>query len=145
MTANASRVHRGIAVYAPARSAPRQKARPRLAAIAVPCRPIPLISHLPRRVSAPPRVRRHLFSLHEQGIGSQHRTIAHRYAVVNERADAERAAGTDGASAGLVSAVLLRVTLDDASVIQNTLVPDRGQGRLGDVDAVVEYPAAEPD
>src|SRR5437016_14218416 len=42
------------------------------------------------------------------------------------------------------SAILLRVALDHAQVIENTLVPDGSQGRLGDVDAVVEHPPADP-
>src|SRR5439155_10559488 len=103
-----------------------------------------LISHLPRRVPPPPRVCRHLLALHEQGVGTEHRAVTHRHAVVDECADAERAAGAERGSAGLVSAVLLRVTLDHASVIENTLVPDGCQGRLGDVDAVVEQPPADP-
>src|SRR6266699_6425558 len=102
------------------------------------------MSHLPRRVAAPPRAGRDMLAFHEEGIGGEDGAITHRHAVVNECADAERAAGAERGSAGLVSAVLLRVTLDHASVIEHTLVPDGGQGRLGDVDAVVEHPPADP-
>src|SRR5207247_9069486 len=56
----------------------------------------------------------------------------------------DRAAGAKRGLAGLVGAVLLRVALDVAFVIENALVPDGGQGRLGDVDAVVEHPPADP-
>src|SRR5262249_20758418 len=59
-------------------------------------------------------------------------------------ADADRAAGTNCSSTGLVGAVFLRVALDDALLIEHALVPDDGQGGLGNEDAVVEHPLAEP-
>src|SRR5712691_7467551 len=102
-----------------------------------------LMSHLPRRVSAPPRVGRDTLSLHEEGVGGEDGAITHRHAVVDERTDADRAAGAQRGSARLVRAVLLRVALDLASLIEHTLVPDGGQRRLGDVHAVVEDPPAD--
>src|SRR6266699_5746108 len=63
---------------------------------------------------------------------------------MDERVDSERAAGAERGSAGLVRAVLLRVTLDHARAIEYTLVPDGSQRRLGDVNAVVEQPPADP-
>src|SRR5438093_3629959 len=101
-----------------------------------------LMSHLPRRVAAPPRAGRDMLSLHEEGVGGEHRAITHRCAVVDESADANRAAGAQRGSAGLVRAVFLRVALDLAALIEHTLVPHGGQRRLGDVDAVVEHPPA---
>src|SRR5258707_944453 len=103
-----------VAISAPARSTPRQNSRLRSAALAVLCRLIPLISHLPRRVASPPRACRDLLSLHEKGVGGQHRPITHRHVVVDEGADADRTASANRGSTGLVSAVLLRVALDDA-------------------------------
>src|SRR5882724_3949270 len=103
-----------------------------------------LMSQLPRRVPPPPRARRHLLSLHEKGVGGEHGAVTHRHAVVDECVDAERAAGAERGWAGLVSAVLLRVTLDHALVVEHTLVPDGRQSRLGDVHAVVEHPPADP-
>src|SRR5437867_618949 len=97
-----------------------------------------LMSHLPRRVAAPPRAGRDMISLHEEGVGGEHGAITHRHAVVDERTDADRAAGAQRGSARLVCAILLRVALDLASLIEHTLVPHGGQRRLGDVHAVVE-------
>src|SRR5438093_2759077 len=102
-----------------------------------------LMSHLPRRVAAPPRAGRDMLSLHEEGVGGEHGAITHRHAVVDERADPNRATGANRGWAGLVGAVLLRVALDLASLIEHTLVPDGGQRRLGDVHAVVESPRAD--
>src|SRR5207237_7930323 len=62
---------------------------------------------------------------------------------VDDSAKPYRASGSNLGSAGLVLAVLLRLALDLASLIENTLVPDSGQGRFGDVHAVVEYPPAD--
>src|SRR5216117_3429924 len=102
-----------------------------------------LMSHLPRRVAAPPRAGRDMLSLHEEGVGGEHGAITHRHAVVDECGDANRAAGAQRGSAGLVRAVLLRVALDLAALIEHTLVPDGGQRRLGDVHAVVARPRAD--
>src|SRR6266704_2371191 len=102
-----------------------------------------LMSHLPRRVAAPPRAGRDMLSLHEEGVGGEDGAITHRHAVVDERTDADRAAGAQRGSAGLVRAILLRVALDLASLIEHTLIPDGGQRRLGDVHAVVEDPPAD--
>src|SRR5258707_1195961 len=103
-----------------------------------------LISHLPRRVAPPPRVCRDILSLHEEGVGGKHRAVTHRHVVVDEGADPDRAAGANRRPAGLVRAVLLRIALDNGLLIENALVPDDGQGRLGNEDAVVEHPLAEP-
>src|SRR5213593_852986 len=94
-----------------------------------------LISHLPRRVAAPPRAGRDMLSFHEEGVGGEHGAVTHRHAIVDERSDADRAAGAKCGSAGLVRAVLLRIALDLASLVEHGLVPDGGQGRLGDVHA----------
>src|SRR6266568_895117 len=102
-----------------------------------------LMSHLPRRVSAPTRACRNIPSLHEEGVGGEHGAITHRHAVVDERTDADRAAGAQRGWAGLVRAVLLRVALDLAALIEHTFVPDDGDRRLGDVHAVVERPRAD--
>src|SRR5262249_28893254 len=104
-----------------------------------------LISRLPRRVAAPPRAWRDVLSLHEEGIGREHRAIAHRHPVVNEGGHPDRAAGADRGAVALERAVLLRVALDLAPVIEYRLVPDGGECRLGEVGAVVEHPPADPD
>src|SRR5688572_4380318 len=98
------------------------------------------ISYLLRRVAAPPGVGGDILSLHEEGIRGQHGAVTHRHVVVDEGAHPDRAASADRGGAGLEGAVLLRLALDDALLIENTLVPDDRQGRLGDVDAVVEDP-----
>src|SRR5215469_1895724 len=103
-----------------------------------------LISHLPCRVAAPLRKWRDILALHQEGVCREHRAVAHGHAVVDERANAYRAPGADLGSTRLESAVLLRLALDQGLVIENTLVPDGGQGRLGDVDAVVVDPLAHP-
>src|SRR5262245_32449077 len=102
-----------------------------------------LISHLPRGVAAPSRPRRHRFALHKEGVRGEHRALSHRHAVMHEGTDADRAAGPDRRPAGLVGAVLLRVALDDALLIEHALVPDDGQARLGDENAVVVHPLAD--
>src|SRR5262245_54809652 len=105
----------------------------------------PVISHLPRRVAAPPRAWRDILALHEEGVGGEHRAIAHRHAVVDECADPNRAARANGGAVALERAVLLRVALDLAPVIEDGLVADGGECRLGDVGAVVEHPFPDPD
>src|SRR5260221_13907370 len=65
-----------------------------------------LMSHLPRRVAAPARAGRDMLSLHEEGVGGEDGAITHRHAVVDERADADRAAGAQRGLAGLIGAVL---------------------------------------
>src|SRR6266478_3679218 len=102
-----------------------------------------LMSHLPRRVAAPTRAGRDILSLHEEGVGGEHGAIIHRHAVVDERTDADRAVGAQRGGAGLVGAVLLRVALDLAALIEHTFFSDGGQRRLEDVDAVVERPRAD--
>src|SRR5881409_4063990 len=64
-----------------------------------------LISHLPRRVADPTRPGRDMLSLHEEGVGGEHGAITHRHAVMDECPDAERGAGAERGSAGLVSAI----------------------------------------
>src|SRR5207247_9933509 len=100
------------------------------------------MSHLPRRVAAPPRAGRDMLAFHEEGVGGEDGAVTHRHAVVDERTDADRAAGAQRGWAGLVCAVLLRVALDLAALIEHTFVPDGGDRRLGDVHAVVERPRA---
>src|SRR5205823_5779914 len=134
--------HRGIAVNPPAIRTPRQNSWPALSLAVVGASRIEVvsISQSSCRVALPPGARRDFFALHEEGIGRERRSITHRHAVVNERADTERAAGADRGRAGLVRAVFLRVALNDAATIENTLIADGSEGRLGDVDAVVEHP-----
>src|SRR5215467_2403305 len=103
------------------------------------------ISHFPRRVAAPLRAWRDVLSLHQEGVCGEHRAVAHRHTVMDEGANSDRAAGANLGSTRLESAILLRLALDQGLVIENTLVPDAGQHRLGDVDAVVEDPLAHPD
>src|SRR5258706_1623862 len=102
-----------------------------------------LMSHLPRRVAAPARAGRDMLAFHEEGVGGEDGPITHRHAVVDERTDADRAAGAQRGWAGLVGAVLLRVALDLAALIEHTFVSDNGDRRLGDVHAVVESPRAD--
>src|SRR5262245_52524321 len=63
---------------------------------------------------------------------------------MDQRAGPDRAAGAQRGRSGLERAVLLRVAHDLAALAENTLVPDFGQSRLGNMDAVVEYPLADP-
>src|ERR1041385_912884 len=104
----------------------------------------PLMSHLPRRVAAPPRAGWNILSFHEEGVRKKHRAVTHRHVVVDEGANTDRAVRADRGWTGLESAVLLRLALDDTLGIENRVVPDGGQGRLGDVDAVVEDAPADP-
>src|SRR5438105_13403877 len=62
---------------------------------------------------------------------------------MHEGANPNRAAGANRDWTGLVGAVLLRIALDDRLLIERALVPDDGQGRLGDEHAVVEHQLAE--
>src|SRR5207249_9597617 len=123
---------------------PRQNSRPCSVAVPAFCNAIVLISGPPRRVPCPRRAWWNSLSLHEKGVRSEYRAVPHRHAVVHEGAYPDRAPGAKRGWAGLVSTVLLRVALDLAFVIENALVPDGGQKRLGDVDAVVEHPLADP-
>src|SRR5213594_2139207 len=102
-----------------------------------------LISQLPRWVAAPAGAGRNRLALHEKGVGGEYRAVSHRHAIVHEGANADRAAGADRHWAGLVRAVLLRIALENALLIERALVSDDGQGRLGDEDAVVEHALAE--
>src|SRR5215472_15985665 len=104
----------------------------------------PLISHLPRWVTAPPRTSGDILSLHKEGVGGEHRAVTHRHAVEDECAHPHRAAGANRGSIAFESAVLLRVALDLAPVIEDRLIPDGGESRLGDMRAVVEDPPADP-
>src|SRR5215472_7491593 len=104
----------------------------------------PLISHLPRWVAAPPRTSWDILSLHEEGVGGEHRAVTHGHAVEDECAHPDRAASANRGSVAFESAVLQRVALDFAPVIEDRLIPDGGESRLGDVRAVVEDPRADP-
>src|SRR6266576_467063 len=102
------------------------------------------ISQLPGWVAAPACAGRNRLAFHEKGVGGEYRAVSHRHAIVHEGADADRAARADRHRAGLVRAVLLRIALENALLIERALVADDGQGRLGDEDAVVEHALAEP-
>src|SRR5216683_151404 len=78
-----------------------------------------LISHLPRRVPAPPRVCWDILSLHEEGVGCEHGAVTHRHAVVDQCLNSERAAGANCGPVALERAVLLRVALDLAPEIED--------------------------
>src|SRR5216117_947479 len=103
-----------------------------------------LMSHLPRRVSSPTRACRNILSLHQKGVGGEHRAVPHRHAVKDKCANPDRAAGANRRSVAFERAVLLRMALDLAPVIEDRLIPDGGERRLGDVRAVVEDPPADP-
>src|SRR5207237_10237080 len=114
MPGTGSIVHLGSALTPPARSTPRQNSRPCSAVLV-------FISHLPRRISSPPRVCRDVLSLHEKGVGGEHGPITHRHAVMDERANPDRAAGTNRGAVGFERAVLLRVALDFAEYIEHKI------------------------
>src|SRR5213594_3364923 len=103
-----------------------------------------LMSHLPRRVATPPRTSRDILSFHQEGVCCEHRAVTHGHAVEDECTDPERAAGAYRGSVAFERAVLQRVALDLAPVVEDRLVPDRGERRVGDVGAVVEDPPADP-
>src|SRR5262245_24981783 len=103
-----------------------------------------LISHLPRRVSSPACAWRDLLPLHEEGVGPEHGAITHRHPIVDQGVDADRGAGADRRPVAFERAVLLRVVLDLAPVIEDRFVADGGECRLGNVGAVVEHPAPQP-
>src|SRR5262245_20813998 len=119
-----------MVVTPPERRTPRQYSRSRSAAVTVSRGLIRFISHLPRRVPPPSRACRDLLSLHEKGVGGQHGAVPHHHAVIDRRADSERAAGTDRASIGFECAILQRVTLDLAPLIEDAVVPDGGESPL---------------
>src|SRR5205085_3914516 len=102
-----------------------------------------LISHIHGRVAARARTSWDILSLHEEGVGRQHRAVTHRHAIEDEGAHPDRAAGANQGSVAFESAVLLRVALDLAAVIEDRLIPDGSESRLGDVRAVVEGPPAD--
>src|SRR6266446_4953367 len=80
-----------------------------------------LISHLHRRVTAPPRTSWDIFSLHDEGVGCEHRAVTHRHAVVDQCLNSDRAAGANRRAVALECAVLLRVALDLAPEIEDSL------------------------
>src|SRR6266571_1708956 len=75
-----------------------------------------LMSHLPRRVAAPPRAGRDILSLHEEGVGGEDGAITHGYAIEDECSDPERAASANRGSVAFERAVLERMALDLAPV-----------------------------
>src|SRR6266851_5492696 len=103
-----------------------------------------LMSHLHRRVATPPRTWRDILSFHQEGVCCEHRAVTHGHAVEDECTDPERAAGAHRGSVAFERAVLQRVALDLAPEVEDRLVPDRGERRVGDVGAVVEDPPADP-
>src|SRR6266851_7805980 len=104
----------------------------------------PPISHLHRRVATPLRTSRDILSFHQEGVCCEHRAVTHGHAVEDECTDPERAAGAHRGSVAFERAVLQRVALDLAPEVEDRLVPDRGERRVGDVGAVVEDPPADP-
>src|SRR5271166_2098906 len=135
------RVQRGMAVNPPASSTPRQYWR---AASAVSDGLMVVVtSHLPRRVSAPPGAGRNLLALHEEGVGGEHRAVAHGHAVVDQCADPDRAAGAEHDPVGLERAVLLRVALDLAARVERAAVPDGDERPFRQEAAVIVDPPAD--
>src|SRR6266576_743022 len=65
-----------------------------------------------------------LLALHEEGVGSEHRAIAHRDTVVDKRTDTERATCTERSAVGLEGAILQRVALDLTPCIECAVVPN---------------------
>src|SRR5262245_9584205 len=87
---------------------------------------------------------RDILSLHQEGVGGQHRTITHRHVVVDKGPDSDRAAGANHGAVAFECAVFLRMALDLAPRIEHGLVSDRGERWLGDVRAVVEDSTTDP-
>src|SRR5947208_1763114 len=102
-----------------------------------------LMSHLPRRVAPPPCAWRDILSLHEEGVGGEHGAVTHGHAVEDECTDPQRAAGANRSSVAFERAVLLRMALYLAPVVEDRLVADGGERRVGDVGAVVEDPPTD--
>src|SRR5207248_10016009 len=69
----------------------------------------PLISHLHGRVAAPARTSWDILSLHEEGVGCEHRAVTHRHAVEDECAHPDRAAGANHGPVAFQSTDLLLV------------------------------------
>ena len=86
-----------------------------------------------------------LLTLHQEGVGREHRAVAHRHAVEDHGADPDGAAGADRDAVGLEGVVLLGVALDPGPGVEADVVADRHQVLLRQVAAVVEEPLAEPD
>src|SRR5438874_5361069 len=103
----------------------------------------PLILHLHRWIAGPPRTWRDILSLHEEGVGGEHGAVTHGHAVEDECTDPQRAAGANRRSVAFERAVLLRMALYLAPVVEDRLVSDRGERRVGDVGAVVEDPPTD--
>src|SRR5260370_8236443 len=82
--------------------------------------------------------------LQKKGVGAQHCAVTHGHAVEDECTDPQRAAGANRGSVAFERAVLLRMALDFAPVVEDRLVPDRSERGVGNVGAVVEDPPADP-
>src|SRR6185437_15021523 len=65
-------------------------------------------------VADPVRAGRHVFALHQEGIGVERGAIGHRDAVMDEGGGPEAASGPDDGVVGLEGAVLQGMALDDA-------------------------------
>src|ERR1700722_3571288 len=89
-------------------------------------------------VAAPARASRHVFALHQEGIGVERGAFAHRGPVVDEGDAADAAASPDDSAAGLEGAVLQGMALDDAPGGQGGVTAHADQAPLDDRAAVVE-------
>src|SRR5205814_8573610 len=71
--------------------------------------------------------------------------ITHRAPVVDDGGDSDRAAGAEPAVVRFERAVLQRVALDSARLIEDAVVTDRGESPVRDVESIIENPLADPD
>ena len=94
------------------------------------------------RVSAPPCAGRNLFALHQEAVGGELGAIADRHAVVDVGGGAEGDVGAEYGVVRLEGAVLLRVALDPAHLVQRAVVADRDKRPLRHTAAVIENPTA---
>src|SRR5438128_11192288 len=103
-----------------------------------------LTSDLLCRVSRPPRVSRDLLSLHEERVCTQYCGVTHGHAIEDERTDSKGARGANRGSVAFERAVLLRMALDLARIVEVGFVRYRGERRVRDVRPIVEDPPADP-
>src|SRR6266568_4191546 len=85
-----------------------------------------------------------LLAFHEEGVGSEHCSVAHLHAVMDEGTDTESAADTEHGAVGLEGTIFQRVALDLAPCIERAVIPNDGKRPLRQICAVVEDPAANP-
>src|SRR5262245_45864913 len=105
---------------------------------------IPVMLHLPRRVSPPPRAWRDILSLHEEGVGGEGRAVTHGYIVEDECTHPDRAARANRGPVAFERAVLQRMALDLAPEVEDGLVTDGGERRVFEGGTAVEDPPADP-